>query len=317
MTRRRYSVLMQGKNVLVTGGTGIVGKRLIEQLCSLGAKIIASKRKEGSGSASLFLHPNVTWIEGDLQDSSFCEKITDGIHMVFHLASSRKNVAEHRKDPGRFMKENIAMSEALTEAIKYQPNIERMLFMSTANIPPDFSIENLLSEKEADGYVMGKAASEILWQDLALERGIPLLIPRPVGVYGEDDRFAEDSNAIPSLIFKANIHKNELKLWGDGTQRRSFVVVDDLIAALFRLIENKVTGVQYIAPPEVVSIKELAMMICDIVNPNLPIVCDVSKPTGQKAFPAFPVHPLLHNFPWTPLREGLKKTYESWKREKA
>lgn len=305
---------MQGKHVLVTGGTGIVGRCLIEELCLRGAKVCASQRKDKSGSAPTFLHQNVTWIEGDLHDDTFCKKLTQGMEMVFHLASSRKNVAEHRKEPELFIQENVAMSLALTEAIKVTLTVEKIIFVSTANIPPDFSLAILLSGEDLDGYVVGKAAAELLWQDLALERELSLLIPRPVGIYGQYDRFAEESNAIPSLIYKAHTNKEELKLWGDGMQRRSFVTVNDLIAALFHLLENGVTGIQYIAPPEVVSLKKLAEMIRDIVNPALPIVCDISKPTGQKVFPEFPLHPLLRDFPWTPLKVGLKETYEAWRK---
>src|SRR3989344_3014465 len=305
---------MKSKHVLVTGGTGIVGRCLIEELSARGAMVRASYRKEGTGSASRFQHPNIEWIEGDLQEDAFCEKLVKNIQVVIHAASFRKNVAAHHKDPEFFMKGNILMSETLTEAIRYEPSVERMIFMGTANIPPNLSLDEILHAEEPDGYVAGKAAAELLWSELSQERSIPLLILRPVGIYGAFDRFAEDSNAIPSLIYKAHTHKDELKLWGDGMQKRSFVFVDDVIKALFTLLENNVTGVQYIAPPEIVSIKELAEIIRDIVNPDLPIVCDTSKPTGQKELPAFPLHPILKNFPWVPLTEGLARTYEGWKK---
>ena len=297
--------------ILVTGGTGMIGYRLMRTLTKQGCHIRASYRRERSGSVPRFIHPLVTWIEGDLHDQKFCADLCTGIGTVFHCAALRRNIDEHRKNAERFMEENVSMSRTLIGAIAGERSMQQIVFISTANISPHASTADLLSG--GDGYVAGKASAEILWQELAVSRSLPLLILRPVGVYGPDDRFAEDSNVIPSLMIKAETHTDELRLWGDGTQKRSFLFVEDLIRAIFHLLEHHVNGTQYIAPPEVVSVRELAEMIRDIVNPDLPIACDASKPAGQNIFQEFPTHPLLKNFPWTPLSEGLRRTYEDWR----
>jgi len=298
--------------ILVTGGTGMIGYRLMRTLAEQGNSIRASFRRERSGSVPRFMHPLVTWIEGDLQDKKFCSDLCKSVGTVFHCAALRRNIEEHRNHAERFMEENIGMSRALTEALADEHSVQQLVFLSTANISPHASYAEILSG--GDGYVAGKVAAEFLWQECASLRNLPLLILRPVGVYGPDDRFAEDSNVIPSLIIKAETHTDALRLWGDGTQRRSFLFVDDLVRAILLLLKHQVIGIQYVAPSEIVSVRELAAIIRDIVNPDLPIVCDDSKPMGQKAFPEFPHHPLLQTFPWTPLKEGLRRTYEEWKK---
>jgi nucleoside-diphosphate-sugar epimerase len=204
------------------------------------------------------------------------------------------------------------MSLALTQALKDYPHAG-VTFFSSANVPPEIDVIKLAREESADGYVLGKAVAEALWFTAEKQYGFKLLVVRPVGVYGERDTFTVDGNVIPSLMVKAQEATKELTVWGSGKQERVFVYCPDLIQAVFRLLDHDARGVQYVLPPDTVTISQVASIVCDLIRPGLRIVSDTSKPEGKRSIAVLQNHPCLADFPWTSLREGLQRTYEGWK----
>ncbi len=298
------------KRVVVTGGTGFVGSVLVESLLDRGAIVRVPIRSENYRSLSK-LRAKIEWVEGDLRDEEYCRKLIMGVDHVFHIASHRRNVEFHHDHSADVLVSNIEMSLALLKALKDYPHAGVTLF-SSANIPPEIDVIRLAQESSTDGYVLGKALSEALWLISSRQYGFPLLVVRPVGAYGERDTFSEDGNVIPSLMVKAEKDPT-LIVWGTGAQERVFLYAPDLVAAVLRLMDENASGIQYVLPSEVVTVSKLATMIRNLVKPDLAIVFDPTRPEGKRTIPALPMHECLRKFPWTPLSEGLKKTYEGWK----
>ena len=304
------SIQWENKRVVVTGGTGFIGSMLVEALLERGAIVRVPIRSENYRSLSQ-LRAKIEWVEGDLRDEEYCRKLIMGVDHVFHMASHRRNVEFHHDHGADVLISNIEMSLALLKALKDYPHAGVTLF-SSANIPPEIDVIRLAQESKTDGYVLGRAVSETLWLTAARQYKFPLLIVRPVGVYGERDTFSEEGNVIPSLMVKAE-QDPKLTVWGTGAQERVFLYAPDLIAAVLRLMDEKAFGIQYVLPSEVVTVSKLATMIRDLVKPNLEIVFDPTRPEGKRTIPVLPMHKCLRDFSWTPLQEGLKRTYEGWK----
>ncbi len=301
----------KNQTVLVTGGTGFIGSFLVERLLDAGARVRVPLRAQNFRALSS-RRAEVEWMEGDLRDNEYCEQLLDGVDGVFHLASCRRNVEYHQKKPSDVLNENVRMSLALLEAIRQLEISIPITFFSTANIPPSLDTIAIAQTEKVDGYVLGKAVCETLWFAAAHQRGFPLLILRPVGVYGPRDTFAEDANVIPALMVKSRDAKEQLEVWGDGSQERAFLYVEDLIESMFRLSDANAQGVQYITSGDVVTVKDLSTSIRDIVRPDLPIHFDTAKPIGGRTIPILPVHDAIKGMKWTPLGEGLQKTYDYW-----
>lgn len=299
------------KKVLVTGGTGFIGSFLVERLLDRGASVRVPLRAQNYRALS-HRRAEIEWVEGDLRDSVYCEQLVDGVDYIFHLAASRRNVEYHHKRPSDVMNDNVRMSLALLDAIREKEVSVPVTFFSTANIPPTMDTIEIAQQEKMDGYVLGKAICCTLWLAAAKQRGFPLLIVRPVGTYGPRDTFNEDANVIPALMVKARDAKDHLNVWGDGTQERAFLYVEDLVAAIMALVDADAHGIQYITSEDVVTVKELAESIRDIVRPDLPVVFDANKPIGARTIPMLPMHESLRSVQWTPFREGLKKTYDFW-----
>ena len=301
----------KGKHVLVTGGTGFIGSLLVEELLDRGASVRVPIRAANYRSLTK-RRGEIEWVDGDLRDTEYCTRLVSGMNHVFHLASHRRNVEFHRKYCADVLAGNVEMTLAMTRALKEYRSAS-VTFFSTANVPPKIDVIRLAQQESNDGYVLGKALCETFWLTAARQYGFPILIVRPVGVYGERDTFSEEGNVIPSLMVKAEAAKDVLQVWGSGKQDRVFLYAHDLITAVLRLLDHDAQGIQYITPPDTVTVARVAELIRDLVRPGLPIEFDVSKPEGRRSIAALPPHECLADFPWTPFTEGIKKTYDGWK----
>lgn len=335
----------KGRSVLVTGGTGFIGSFLVERLLAMGAKVRVPMRAKNYRALSQ-RRSEIEWMEGDLRDSAYCSRLVSGMDEIFHLAACRRNVAFHEERAGHVLQENVKMSLALLEALREVPPIP-VTFFSTANVPPEVDALRLSGKETIDGYTLGKAISEILWHVAARERGFPLLLLRPVGVYGPRDTFTEEGNVIPALFTKCmkagrlqmavaqgkapaktrsatsvllksrtlprSAASPAFDIWGTGREERAFLYVEDLIEGLFTLLDARATGVQYISSGEVVTIRQLSEMIRDFVSPGLPLRFHPEIHLGPRTIPLLAPHKCLRRMEWTPFEEGLRKTYESWR----
>lgn len=302
----------KGQKVLVTGGTGFIGSFLAERLLDAGAQVRIPIRAENYRSLSE-RRAEVEWLSGDLRDAEYCAELLDGVDRVFHLASCRRTPEYHEKKCGDIAAENVRMSLALIEGLREKEMSVPVTFFSSANIAPSFDLLHLPTQERIDGYTLGKMLAECLWIAAARQRRFPLLIVRPVGAYGPRDTFNVDGNVVPAFMVRARDAKEEMVVWGDGTQERAFLYVEDLVDAALRLAEEEVTGVEYLMTPEILTIGGLAERIRALVRPDLALRFDPSRSVGQRAVPPQPVHAALKDFPWTSFEEGLRRTYDSWK----
>lgn len=301
------------KQVLVTGGTGFIGSVLVEHLLNEGADVRVPIRATNYRALSK-VRAQIDWREGDLRSSDYCNELLAGIDHVFHLASHRRNVGFHRDHCSDVLLGNVEMTTAMIRAMKEHKGTG-VTFFSSANVPPTIDVIQLAQTENIDGYVLGKALCETMWFTASRQHGFPLLIVRPVGVYGPRDTFTVEGNVIPSLMVKAQAN-DVLDVWGDGKQERAFLYVDDVVDAMFRLIDAKVTGIQYVIPPDITTVAKLARLIRDIVKPALTINFDASKPQGKRTIPTLAVHKCLKKMKWTTLEDGLRQTYEGWQNRK-
>lgn len=303
--------LWKGRNVLVTGGTGFIGSFLVERLLDAGARVRVPLRAENYRALSP-RRSEIEWIEGDLRDPAYCTQLVNGVDEIFHLAASRRNSAYHLKRPSDVINDNVRMTLALLDAMRETESKASVTFFSSANIPSTMDAISLAQSDTVDGYIFGKTLCCMLWLAAHRQRTFPLLILRPVGVYGPRDTFNADANLIPALMVQTRDAKDVLKVWGDGTQERAFLFVEDLISAIFRLHDAEAGGIQYITSNDVVTVRELAEKIRDIIRPGLPIAFEPQKSVLDRTIPTLSLHESLASYPWTPLDEGLRKTYTTW-----
>lgn len=282
-----------GKRVVITGGAGFVGSRLVEQLLERGALIKVLVRPETKGvPANLAgVAGKVEIIPADLSDENFLVGIFKGADVVMHLAAVIGGVQFSSTRQASIFQENIRPFLHVIEAAR-KVGVGRLLVCSTACVYPADAIHPT-PESEGfrgfpqftnEGYGMSKRMQEYLGMKYVEEFGMDVRIARPFNCYGPRDDFDQaTSHVIPALIQKVLKSDKEIEVWGDGSATRAFIYVDDFACGLLMVAEKGPIGKAVnIGPDDEISIKDLAEKIMQVCGKKLKINWDASKPSGQQ-----------------------------------
>lgn len=275
------------RNVLVTGGTGMIGSHLIEHLLERGAKIrsIVHHRK----IPNELKNKGVEFLEGDLGDSEFCDKAVKGMDFVFHLAAFTGGLGRTSIHPASTLTPNLIMDGNILESTRKE-NIERFLYASCTCVYPN--IEKDLTEDDAwtghppvvhASYSWSKRMGEMQSIAYHKEYGMKVAIVRPSNSYGPRDSLdPQTAHALGALIIKALQKMNPFVIWGDGKPVREYIYAGDAAEGMLAAMEKYCVGDPInLASGEYLSIEELARKIISLCNYKPEITFDKTKPSGQ------------------------------------
>ena len=266
-------------NILVTGGTGFLGKAVIQEL-----RFKDYRNAFPIGSSV------------DLRDQIECHGVFGMFRptIVIHLAAKVGGIGANKKNPGRFLYDNLSMG-ANTIELARQYGINKFIMVGTVCSYPKFTQVPFKEEDIWNGYPeetnapYGIAKKTLMQMIISYKEqydfnGINLI---PVNLYGPSDNFDPDiSHVIPALILKFDEaiqnNKKEVEVWGTGSASREFLFVEDCAEAIVMAMEehNDPQPVN-IGTGKEVSIKGLVELIADKMGYEGEIVWDTSKPDGQ------------------------------------
>ena len=276
------------KNILVTGGTGMIGSHLVELLLEKNAnvRIVAHEREippelEDKG---------LDVVSGDLTEKKFVEESVKGMDYVFHLAAYTGGLGRTSTHPASTLTPNLIMDGNVLECAKNE-GIERFLYASCTCVYPND--EKTLEEEDAwkgnppeihASYSWSKRMGERQAIAYHKEYGMNIAIVRPSNSYGpRDSDDLETAHALGSLIMKAINKMDPFVIWGDGNPIREYIYAQDAAKGMLLAMENYCVGDPInLASGEFVSISELARKILKLTNTSPEIKFDKEKPSGQK-----------------------------------
>ena len=226
--------------------------------------------------------------------------------------------------PVEFLNENLRIQTNLFEAA-YANDVAKVLFLGSSCIypklaPQPINEESLLTgplEETNDAYAIAKIAGVMQVESYRREYQRHWISAMPTNLYGPEDNFdLKSSHVFPALIRRFHEAKiggaPTVTLWGSGTPLREFLHTDDLARAVLHLLEHYDDG----APINIgwgkdLSIKDLALLIAEVVGYEGTIEWDTSKPDGtpRKLLDTSRINDLG----WKPeieLRNGVESTYE-------
>lgn len=243
---------------------------------------------------------------------------------VFFPPIKSGGILANIKYPADFIYENLQVQNNIIN-YSYKFGVKKLLFIGSSCIypcdcPQPMKEEYLFSgrlEKSSESYAIAKIAGIKMCQAYNQQYGTNYISLVPATIYGPDDDFyTENSHVIPSLIRKTHEakinNKNAVTVWGTGKPRREFLYIEDFVEASLFLMDNyNQSEVINIGYGEDISIKDLALLIKDIVGFEGEILFDQSKPDGtlQKLLDSSKIIQLG----WKPkvsLEEGIRRSYE-------
>lgn len=314
-----------GKKVLVTGGAGLIGSHIVEELVKKGSIVtVADNLKRGNIKNLRQVINDIEFLKTDLTDKNACNKACDKKDVVLHLASDAYGLSYSYTHHSEILTHNILLNTNILNACHIK-EVKRVLSVSSscvysddAEIPTKES-EGFKGEPEKAniGYGWSKRILEIQTNQLHLDYGMEIAIVRPANVYGPRDPITgEGTHVIPSLIHKVLFGKGPITVWGSGKQSRNFIYVKDVVKAMLLVTEKyPISKAVNIGSTKSTSMKELIHLITQLTGIKRDIVFDTSKPEGakHKSVDINLLKEVIGFKPRTALEEGLLETIKFYK----
>jgi GDP-L-fucose synthase len=299
--------------IYIAGHNGMVGSAILRALKAKGFENFVLKNSK----------------ELDLRNQQAVNDFfeTEKPDYVFLAAAKVGGIHANNTYRADFIYENLMIESNIIHAA-YKNQVEKMLFLGSSciypkNAPQPLKEEYLLTgilETTNEPYAIAKIAGIKLCDAYRAQYGCNFISAMPTNLYGPNDNYdLNNSHVLPALLSKfhtALINKEpNVTVWGSGTPLREFLHVDDMASACIFLMENyNEAGCVNVGCGTDISIKDLAILIKEIVGYEGEIVFDSSKPDGtlRKLMDVSKINEMGWRYS-IGVREGIMKVYNEYK----
>lgn len=309
------------KKALVCGAGGFIGSHLIKRLKKEGYWVRGADLKHPEFSAS----SADEFVIGDLRDPNICHQVCDRpFDEVYQLAADMGGAGyiftgEHDSE----VMHNSAMINLNMVERSKQSGVRKIFYSSSACIYPEYNQMDPDSPKcSEDSAYPAAPDSEYGWEKLFSERiylsyhrnhKMEVRIARFHNIFGPEGSWNNGKEKAPAALCRKIAETpdgQEIEMWGDGKQTRSFLYIDECLDGIRKLMDSDFIGPVNIGSEEMISINDLAKLIMNMAGKNLSIK-HIDGPLGVRGRNSDNrlIHEKLNWKPTRPLREGLEKTY--------
>ena len=233
------------KTILVTGGAGFLGSHLCDRLVTQGHRVIAldslftGSKKNIAGLAN---NPAFKFVQRDVVDPVSLDALgVSGLDEIYNLACPASPV-HYQYDPIHTMKTSVLGALNMLElacmsgAKVFQASTSEVYGDPSVHPQPEEYWGNVNTIGIRSCYDEGKRAAETLWFDYQRAHKLRIKVVRIFNTYGP--RMAADDGRVVSNFIVQALRGEDLTIYGDGTQTRSFCYVDDLVEGFIRLMNS-------------------------------------------------------------------------------
>lgn len=309
------------KNALVCGAGGFIGSHLVKRLKNQGFWVRGVDLKSPEFDQT---HAD-DFIIGDLRDIEVCRSAVDRrFDEVYQLAADMGGAGFiFTGENDAHIMHNSAMVNLNILETCFRNNVKRIFYSSSACMYPEYNQlepdNPLLAEDSAypadpdSEYGWEKLFSERLYLAFHRNHGMEVRIARYHNIFGPQGAWCDGREKAPAAMCRkvAETPDNEeIEMWGDGEQTRSFLYIDECLEGSQRLLRSDWTGPVNIGSEEMVTINQLAQMVMEIAGKKLSIK-HIPGPQGVRGRNSDNrlIQEKLEWKPSLPLVEGLRKTY--------
>lgn len=302
-----------GRKVLVAGGSGLIGRPLVDMLVGCGARVTVASMEACDPSS----FGNLYYVKADLRYMDQCEMHCGGKDIVFNLVGVKGSPATTLRYPATFFTPTIQTQTNLMEAAR-RAGVKHYLYTSTVGVYPPAEV---FHENDAwngppspnDRFAgWAKRMGELQAEAYAIEYGFKCSIVRPGNVYGPWDNFyPETAMVLPALIARAMNNGGLLEVWGDGSAIRDFVYAEDIARGMMMAVEQGITEPLNLASGIPVTIREVVELIVRHSPVPASVSWDKSKPKGDTIRLMDISRARSYGYqPQVSLEEGIRRTIE-------
>lgn len=310
------------KNIAVCGGGGFIGGHLVNNLRQQGHNLRAVDIKALEEWYQRFDDVENRQLDLDLREA--CREAVDGMDLVYNLAANMGGMGfiEHNK---ALCMLTVLINTHLCIAAK-EAKVERYFYSSSAcvyNAEKQKSPEVVaLKEEDAypalaeDGYGWEKIFSERMCRHFREDYGLNTRVARYHNVYGPEGTYTGGREKAPAAICRKVIEaklsgSNEIEIWGDGHQTRSFMYIDDCVKGTQMIMDSEIIEPLNLGSNELVTINQLVDIVEEIAGTKVRRNYNLSAPKGVNGRNSDNtlIKKMLAWEPSIRLRGGLEKTY--------
>lgn len=311
---------MQVKKVLVTGAGGFIGCHLVKYLKNKGYRVRGVDIKYPG------FEPTVAdeFILLDLRRWENCLRAVEGMEQVYHLAANMGGIGFIETHKAEIVHDNVLINMHMLEAARLS-KVDKFLFTSSACVYPGYkqSSPDIAPLKEEDAYP-ADAEDGYGWEKLFTERacrhyyedyGLKTYMVRFHNIYGPLGTYEGGREKSPAAICrKVALAKqiDEIEVWGDGLQTRSYCYIDDCVEGIYRLMQSDYHDPINLGTDRMVTINQLVDMVAKIAAKKISKRYDLTKPQGVRGRNSDNTR-LRQVLGWEPqvsFEQGLEITYK-------
>jgi len=263
-------VSLKFSKVLITGGAGFIGSHLVDRLMVDGKNVTVFDNLSNGSLKNLerwLGNEHFRFIRGDLKNPNDIEKAVEDIELVFHLAANPE-VRVGKTDPSIHFRENLMATFNLLEAMRKCASAKTFVFASTSTVYGEAEVfptpEDYGPSIPISTYGASKLGCEALASSYAHTFGLHTLILRVANVVGS----RANHGVIIDFINKLETDPKRLEILGDGTQKKSYLHIEDFIDATLHLTsrfldDGKKADVYNVGSVDQVEVKKIAEIVAE------------------------------------------------------
>ena len=223
------------KNILVTGGNGFIGSHIVDRLVSDGHHVVVIDNKSSDASDKHYINKKAVYYNEDISDYNSTRPLYEGLDIIFHLAAEAR-IQPTLKDPILAAKTNMLGTCTVLQCAR-EAGVKRVIYSSTSSaygLKNDIPLKEDMPNDCLNPYSVTKTAGEELCKMYTRLFNLETVTFRYFNVYGPRQPLKGQYAPVIGIFLRQKAAGEDMTIVGDGTQRRDFTHVDDIVEANIR-----------------------------------------------------------------------------------